>query len=218
MVIPLGLFKSYDEINNPATAVMPSSPKTSLRPGDIRYLDRNGDGQITIDDQGNIGNAKPTIYYGLNTGFSFKGLDLTVLVQGTFNRQSYLSGDFMNGFGNGGQNNAYAYNLGRFTTATAETAKQPRLWLANNTNNTQTSSFWLKDNDFVRIKNVELGYTLPEKLSRKIGLPSVRFFANGLNLFTWAEIYDLRKDMDPEAWGAAYPIMKIFNFGINIKF
>jgi len=214
----IGLFKSYDEINNSATAVMPSSPKTSLRPGDIRYLDRNGDGQITIDDQGSIGNAKPTIYYGLNTGFSFKGLDLSVLVQGTFNRQSYLSGDFMNGFGNGGQNNAYAYNLGRFTMATAETARQPRLWLGNNTNNTQTSSFWLKDNDFVRIKNVELGYTLPEKLSRKIGLPSVRFFANGLNLFTWAEVHDLRKDMDPEAWGAAYPIMKIFNFGINIKF
>jgi hypothetical protein len=63
-----------------------------------------------------------------------------------------------------------------------------------------------------------LGYTFPEKLSRKIGLPSVRLFANGLNLLTWAEIQDMRKDLDPEAWGAAYPIMKIFNFGINIKF
>jgi TonB-linked SusC/RagA family outer membrane protein len=214
----IGLFKSYDEINNASTAVLPSSPKSSLRPGDIRYLDRNGDGQITVDDQGPIGNAKPTIYYGLNTGFSVKGFDLSVLVQGTLNRESYLSGDFMNGFGNSGQNNAYEYNLGRFTAATAETAKQPRLWLGNNTNNTEISSFWLKDNDFVRLKNVELGYTFPEKLSRKIGLPSVRLFANGLNLLTWAEIHDVRKDLDPEAWGAAYPIMKIFNFGINIKF
>lgn len=214
----VGLFKSYDEINNPATAVLPSAPKSSLRPGDIRYLDRNNDGQITIDDQSPIGNAKPTIYYGLNTGFSFKGFDLSILVQGTLNRQSYLSGDFMNGFGNSGQNNAYEYNLGRFTAATAETAKQPRLWLGNNTNNTQTSSFWLKDNDFIRLKNIELGYTVPEKLSRKIGLPSVRVFSNGLNMLTWAEIYDVRKDLDPEAWGAAYPIMKIFNFGINIKF
>ncbi len=214
----IGLFKSYEEINDPATAVMPSSPKSSLRPGDIRYLDRNGDGQITVDDQGPIGNAKPTIYYGLYTGFSFKGFDFSILIQGTLNRQSYMSGDFMNGFGNSGQNNAYEYNLGRFTAATAATAKQPRLWLGNNTNNTQTSSFWLKDNDFVRLKNVEIGYTFPEKLSRKIGLPSVRLFANGLNLLTWAEIYDVRKDVDPEAWGAAYPIMKIFNFGINIKF
>jgi TonB-linked SusC/RagA family outer membrane protein len=214
----IGLFKSYNEINDPATAVLPSSPKSSLRPGDIRYLDRNGDGQITVDDQGPIGNAKPTVYYGVNTGFSFKGFDLSVFVQGTFNRESYISGDFINGFGNGGQNNAYEYNLGRFTAATAETATQPRLWLGNNTNNTQTSSFWLKDNDFIRLKNVEFGYTFPEKLSRKIGLPSVRLFANGLNLLTWAEIHDVRKDLDPEAWGAAYPIMKIFNFGINIKF
>jgi len=214
----IGLFKSYDEINNPATAVLSSAPKSSLRPGDIRYLDRNNDGQITVDDQGPIGNGKPTIYYGLYTGFSFKGFDLSVLVQGTFNRESYLSGDFMNGFGNSGQNNAYEYNLGRFTAATAETAKQPRLWLGSNTNNTQVSSFWLKNNDFVRLKNLELGYTVPEKLTRKIGLPSVRVFSNGLNLLTWAEIYDVRKDLDPEAWGAAYPIMKIFNFGINIKF
>ncbi|AXY74134.1 SusC/RagA family TonB-linked outer membrane protein [Paraflavitalea soli] len=214
----IGLFRSYEEINDPATAVMPSSPKSSLRPGDIRYLDRNGDGQITVDDQAPIGNAKPTVYYGLNTGFSFKGLDLSILIQGTFNRQSYVSGDFMNGYGNSGQNNAYEYNLGRFTAATAETAKQPRLWLGNNTNNTQTSSFWLKDNDFVRLKNVEIGYTFPEKWSRKIGIPSARLFANGLNLLTWAEIHDLRKDMDPEVWGASYPIMKIFNFGINIKF
>ena len=124
----------------------------------------------------------------------------------------------MNGFGNGGQNNAYEYNLGRFTAATAETARQPRVWLGNNTNNTPTSSFWLKNSDFVRLKNVELGYTFPEKLSRKIGLPSVRFFANGLNLLTWAEIFDMRKDPDPESWGGAYPIMKIVNFGINIKF
>jgi TonB-linked SusC/RagA family outer membrane protein len=213
----IGLFKSYDEINDAAAAVLPSSPRSSLRPGDIRYLDRDGDGQITVDDQDFLGN-KNDIYYGLHTGFSFKGVDLSVLVQGTFDRQSYLDGDFMYGFGNSGQNNAYEYNLGRFTAETAETAQQPRLWLGNNTNNTQTSSFWLKENDFVRLRNVELGYTFPEKLSRKIGIPSIRFFANGLNLLTWAEIHDVRKDLDPEAWGAAYPIMKIVNFGINIKF
>ena len=213
----IGFFKSYDEINDASVAVLPSAPKPSLRPGDIRYLDRDGDGQITVNDQGFLGNAT-AVYYGLHTGFSCKGVDLSVLVQGTVGRQSYVDGDFMYGFGNGGQNNAYEYNLGRFTAATAETAQQPRLWLGNNTNNTQTSSFWLKDNDFVRLKNVELGYTFPEKLSRKIGLPSVRLFANGLNLLTRAEIHDVRKDLDPEAWGASYPIMKIFNFGINIKF
>jgi TonB-linked SusC/RagA family outer membrane protein len=214
----IGLFKSYDEINDVATAVMPAAPKSSLRPGDIRYLDRNDDKVIDVNDQSPIGNGKPAVYYGGNIGFRFKGFDFNALVQGTMNRQSYISGDYMNGFGNNGNNTAYEYNLGRFTEATAETATQPRVWLGANTNNTQTSDFWIQNNDFVRLKNVEVGYTLPEKLTRKIGKPAIRLFANGLNLFTWAEIYKVRKDLDPEAWGASYPIMKTFNFGINIKY
>jgi hypothetical protein len=214
----IGIFKSYNEINDPAVAVLPSAPKSSLRPGDIRYLDRNGDGTIDVNDQGPIGSGKPTIYFGLNLGFSIGGFDFSALLQGTANRQSYISGDFMNGFGNSGNYTAYEYNLGRFTDATSATAIQPRVWLGANTNNTQTSSFWLKENDFIRLKNVEIGYTIPEKLSRKIGVPSIRIFSNGLNLLTWAEIYDVRKDIDPESVGAAYPIMKVFNFGINIKF
>ncbi|MBE7171297.1 MAG: SusC/RagA family TonB-linked outer membrane protein [Williamsia sp.] len=213
-----GLFKTYAEINDPNTAVLPSAPKSSLRPGDIRYQDRNSDGIIDANDQGPIGNAKPAVYYGTTLGFSIRGFDFSALVQGTLNRQSYISGDFMNGFGNNGNYTAYAYNLGRFTEATAATATQPRVWLGTNTNNSQTSSFWLQNNDFVRLKNLEIGYTLPGKLSRKIGLPSVRLFSNGLNLFTHAEIHKIRKDMDPESWGASYPIMKVVNFGVNVKF
>jgi TonB-linked SusC/RagA family outer membrane protein len=214
----IGLFKSYAEIADPNTSVLPAAPKSSLRPGDIRYLDRNSDGIIDANDQGPIGNGRPTIYFGTTVGFALKGFDLSLLIQGTANRQNYISGDFMNGFGNSGAYTAYEYNLGRFTDATAATATQPRVWLGSNTNNSQTSSFWMKDNDFVRLKNLEIGYTLPKKLSSKIGLPSIRFFSNGLNLFTWAEINDIRKDMDPESWGAAYPIVKILNFGVNVKF
>lgn len=214
----IGLYKSYDEINNPSVAVLPEAPKSSLRPGDIRYLDMNNDGVIDVNDQAPIGNARPTMYYGLNLGFSVHGFDVSALLQGTKNRQSYISGDFMNGFGNNGNYTAYEYNLGRFTAATAATAMQPRVWLGSNPNNTQTSSFWLKNNDFVRLRNVEIGYTLPQKWTHRIGSPSIRFFANGLNLFTWAEINDVRKDMDAESWGSAYPIMKVYNFGVNVKF
>jgi TonB-linked SusC/RagA family outer membrane protein len=216
--IATGLFKSYDEINDPATAVLAAAPKSSLRPGDIRYLDRNGDKVIDDKDYGVIGSGKPAMYYGLTLGFSIKGFDFSALVQGTFNRQNIINGDFMNGFGSNGAYTAYEYNLGRFTPATAATATQPRVWLGSNTNNQQLSSFWLKDNDFIRLKNVEIGYTVPEKLSRKIGIPAIRVFSNGLNLLTFADVYKMRKDMDPEAWGAAYPIMKVINFGINVKF
>lgn len=218
--IATGLFKSYEEINDPSTAVLAAAPKSALRPGDIRYLDRNGDGLINDKDFGVIGSGKPTMYYGLTLGFNYKGFDMSALIQGTFNRQNFFTGDFMNGFGSSGNFTAYEYNLGRFTPVTAATATQPRVWLGSNTNNQQTSTFWLKDNDFIRLKNVEIGYTVPEKLSRKIGVPSIRVFANGLNLLTFADIYKVRKDIDPETAGsaAAYPIMQVVNFGINVKF
>jgi TonB-linked SusC/RagA family outer membrane protein len=216
--IATGLFKTYDEINDPATAVLAAAPKLSLRPGDIRYLDRNNDGVIDDKDYGIIGSGKPAVYYGLNFGISIKGFDISALIQGTVNRQSIINGDFMNGFGSSGNFTAYEYNLGRFTPATAATATQPRVWLGSNTNNQQVSTFWLKDNDFIRLKNVELGYTVPERLSRKIGIPAIRVFTNGLNLLTISDVHRMRDDMDPEAWGAAYPIMKVINFGINIKF
>ena len=211
----VGLFKSYDEINGPEVAVF--GARSLLRPGDIRYMDKNDDGVINSDDQSPFGNGKPAIYYGITLGFNVKGFDFSSLIQGTANRQSYVSGDFMNGFGNS-RNAAYEYNLGRFTPETAETATQPRVWLGTNENNNLRSTFWLRNNDFVRLKNIEIGYTLPESVSHKIRASGVRVFCNGLNLLTFAEIHKIRDDMDPQSWGAAYPIMKVFNFGVNVKF
>jgi TonB-linked SusC/RagA family outer membrane protein len=217
----IGLFQSYAEINDPKTAVLSSTPKSSLRPGDIRYLDRNGDGVINSDDQGPIGSGLPVIYYGLTTGFNYKGFDISVLFQGTMNRQSYLNGDFWNGFGNGGNNNAYAYNLNAWTPQNPS-AVQPRLWVGSNTNNQQTSSFWIRNTDFVRLKNAEVGYTFPSALTRKIHIPSIRMYVNGLNLVTWSELFKLRKDVDPESLYTGstypYPILRTINFGLNVKF
>ncbi|WP_369434713.1 SusC/RagA family TonB-linked outer membrane protein [Mucilaginibacter yixingensis] len=219
--IATGVFQSYAEINDPKTAVFASTPKSSLRPGDIRYLDRNGDGVINSDDIGPIGNGKPTIYYGITAGFSYKGFDVNVLFQGTQNHQAYLNGDFWYGFGNGGNNNAYEYNLNRWTPSQPSTTAT-RLWVGSNVNNTQTSSFWLRNADFIRLKNAEVGYTLPSVLTRKIGVPSLKLFTNGLNLVTWSELFKLRKDIDPESLYTGtsypYPILRTINFGINAKF
>jgi TonB-linked SusC/RagA family outer membrane protein len=222
--VATGLFQSYEEINDPKTAVLASTPRTTLRPGDIRYLDRNNDGIIDNNDNGTIGSGKPTIYYGATVGFNYKGFDFSALIQGTLNRVAALggpinqNGDFFNGFGNGGNNNAFEFNEGRWTPQTAATATQPRLWLGNNVNNQQVSTYWIRNADFIRLKNVEIGYTLPTTLTRKIGVPSIRLFSNGLNLVTWSKLFDLRKDLDPEAVGTAYPIMRVINFGINAKF
>ena len=67
------------------------------------------------------------------------------------------------------------------------------------------------------LKNVEIGYTLPTLLARKLGIPSVRIYAQGMNLLTVSEIFDVRKDIDPEIWGGSFPMTRTINFGISIK-
>lgn len=212
-----GLFRSQEEIDE-YNAFLPSAPKSTIIPGDIKYKDLNGDNVIDQKDWGAIGTCKPQGYYGIEAGFNISGFDFNVLFQGTINRELYLSGDFMNGFGNGGKNNAYVYNLGRFTKETAATATQPRLWIGGNTNNTQTSTFWLHDADYIRLQNLEIGYTLPYSFTKKFFVPTVRLFANAINLLTFSEIFDVRTDMDPVAWGGGYPMTKSFMFGVNVKF
>lgn len=212
-----GLFRSQQEIDD-CTAVLSNVPKSELRPGDIRYKDLNGDNVIDVNDQTLLGNNKAKGYWGLAMGFNYKNIDFSALFQGTINRESYMSGNFMYGFANNGNYNVYAYHLNRFTEATANTATQPRLWLGTNTNNTQTSTFWLKNSDFTRLKNIEIGYTLPSSWTRKIHLPTIRLFANGENLLTFSEIFDVRKDIDPESWGSSYPMMRSFTFGFELKF
>ena len=77
--------------------------------------------------------------------------------------------------------------------------------------------FWLYNADYFRLKNVEVGYTFPTAWTRKVGIPSVRIFANGMNLLTASEIFDVRDDIDPEVWGSNYPLTRTINFGISIK-
>ena len=214
----IGLFQSYDEINDPKTAVFASTPKSTLRPGDIRYLDRNGDGIIDNNDNGTIGSGKPVIYFGFTFGFSYKGFDVTAMVSGnTESGELFIGATFLMDM-----EVVVITMLTNIIWAvghhkTAATATQPRLWLGSNTNNSQTSTFWIRNTDFIRLKNAEIGYTLPSRISQKIGIPSVRLFANGLNLFTWSEIYKIRKDVDPEAMGGTYPIMRVLNFGVTVK-
>ena len=185
-------------------------------PGDIRYKDLNNDGVIDINDQTNLGSKKAKGYYGVTAGFNYKGFDFSVFVQGTLNRQIYLSGDFMHGSGNSGNNAITSYVLGRWTPEN-HTNTQTRIWYGNNNNNKVTSSFWLYNADYFRLKNVEVGYTFPTAWTRKVGIPSVRIFANGMNLLTVSEIFDVRDDIDPEVWGSNYPLTRTINFGISIK-
>jgi TonB-linked SusC/RagA family outer membrane protein len=189
----------------------------AVQPGDIKYLDLNSDGVINQYDQTIIGKNKPLSYYGVTAGFNFKGFDVSVLLQGAYNRDQYIRDATVDaGFQVTNQSYGQAYEqiLGRWTPETAETATYPRLSTSNNFNNTQSSSFWVRSGDYMRIKNVSIGYTLPFKLSTRYGVSQVKFFVNGQNLFTAAS-YDA---VDPEVTSFRnYPIMRVISGGLNIK-
>ncbi|RQO77984.1 SusC/RagA family TonB-linked outer membrane protein [Pedobacter sp. KBW01] len=204
-----GLFQNTSEIAGSAKL-----EGYTAQPGDIKYRDLNGDGIINQLDQTVIGNTKPLFYYGLNLGFQFKGFDFSALLQGALNRTIYLSNNTEWAFQNNGFGQAWEHNLDRWTPQTAATATMPRLSIGTNINNEATSTFWQHSGNYLRLKNIEVGYTIPNSLTKRIGLQSIRVFGNATNLLTFAA-YDR---VDPEVYNGNYPIQRSINMGINIKF
>ena len=204
-----GLFQTQADIASSATTV---GYKPQL--GDVKYKDLNGDGVIDQFDQSVIGNTKPIIPFGVTLGAGWKGFDFSVLFQGALNRQVYLQGNSEYAFQNSGFGPAFEQHLDRWTP-TNPNASYPRLGLGNNLNNFATSSFWLHNNSYVRLKNLEVGYTIPLDLSRRARLQNVRLFFNATNLVTFSQYQSDR--IDPEVFNAAYPIQRLLNFGFNIK-
>ncbi len=206
-----GLFQNQQEINNSATIV-----GYTPQPGDIKYSDLNKDGVIDQNDITAIGTTKPLFFYKISFGLSWKGFDISALLQGVENRNVYLSGPSYWAFQNNGSGQAYSHNLDRWTPENATNATYPRLSYGSNLNNDASSSFWVRSGDYFRLKNAEIGYSLPVSLIRKARLNSVRIFANGYNLLTHAS--SGLNGRDPESFTGGYPIQRLFNFGANVKF
>lgn len=205
-----GLFQSQDEINKSAS-VDGYTPQL----GDIRYADLNNDGVINQFDESPIAGNKPTLYYGATLGLSWNGFDFSALIQGVTNRDIVLTGNsewefqYLNGYGQ-----AFGHHLGRWTSENAATATYPRLTAGTNVNNHRTSSYWVHNGSYARLKFVELGYALPQNLIKKVKLSTVRVFVNAMNLFTVAAF----DRIDPEVFGTTYPNQRMINTGITIKF
>lgn len=209
-----GLFRSQQEI-----AGYPTIEGYKPQPGDIKYRDLNNDGVINQYDQTTFGSQKPSLFLGARLGFNIGGLDVSALFQGVINQEVYLSGNSYWEF-QGGTAQAYQNHLERWTPATANSATYPRLTTNSGpksgaVNNFVSSSFWLRNGDFLKLRNVELGYTLPTNLTQKIGLKSTRLFVNGLNLWTLSS--KTFNGADPENYNGSYPIERVFSFGLNIQ-
>jgi len=205
-----GFYTSNAEINT-----APKVDGYTPIPGDLRYKDLNNDGIINANDVTAIGSTNPLFYYGLTAGFNYKGLDFSFTLNGVTNRNVYYNfNNFASTGAAGGYGQALESSLQRWTPANAATALYPRLSVGSNPNNSQISSFWMKDGSYLRLRNAEIGYSLPSQLIKRIGFSNIRLFANGLNLFTSTNLVDV----DPEVLLGSVPNQRVFNFGLNLQF
>ncbi|QNN44074.1 SusC/RagA family TonB-linked outer membrane protein [Pedobacter roseus] len=214
MLISNGIFQSQAEID--------ASPKQmlsgSVKPGDIKYVDQNGDGQINdLDRVRTDFNFVPKAFFGFGASVSVKNFDLNFLFQGTSGRSITIQ----NLVNSGNANNGYLsqFSVDRWTPGNTS-APYPRLLLTDRGNNTANSDFWIRSGDYIRLKNVELGYSLSPAFIKRLKISQLRFYVGGLNLLTFDKLGDLPIDPElPESgYNASYPYMKIYSLGLNLKF
>lgn len=207
-----------EEVN---TTTDPNYPDhTGIRyPGDVIYKDLNNDGKIDDFDRQPVGfpSKVPEYNYGINAGMMWKSFDFSMTFAGVRNTSRIVPGTLRTPFG-GQFRGLYQFQYdGRWTPETAETAKYPRFSVNSGANNYKVSDMFIRDASFLRLKNVELGYTLKSAGLKRIGLSNVRVYLNGFNLLTWSD-FDL---FDPESKpGSAglYPMMKVYNMGVKFNF
>jgi len=185
--------------------------------GDIKYTDVNGDGVITPADRVPIGfPISPEIIYGFGVSAGWKGFDLSVFFQGLGNESFWIDASDTSPFVNNTQL-LKAYSDSHWSEDNRDIyALWPRYSYYKNLNNTAVSTWWMRDGSFLRLKQVEFGYTLPARFTQRIHIDNLRFYFQGNNLFCWSK-FDL---WDPEMGdsGLAYPLQRTFNIGLNVTF
>lgn len=200
---------------------LPVSTFGTVKAGDLKYRDMNKDGFIDERDETFIGYSDiPENTFALTLGANYKGWGFSVMFQGVDHVSRYYDAEAMFAFVGGGK--VKEHHLDRWNPAVSEAenlarAKYPLLhYDSYGDHNQRGNSFFLKNGAFVRLKNIELSYTLPQNWIKVVGMSDCRLYVNANNLITWDHLDDLT---DPESNGSnRYPIMKTVNFGVNIKF
>lgn len=219
-----GLFNSWQEVNN-ANRPVYEWINNKIQPGDIKYVDINGDGKINNDDAVPIGYSNfPEKVFGVSVGGSYKGFDVSVLFQGAANVSISYHRNYVQPFVEGRNSPDYmveSWSQERYDQGLPINFPHLNEGYVISANNHQSSTFWTRDASYVRLKNAEIGYAIPEKLLKKVGLTYLRLYVNGSNLITWDSMLP---GADPESAAAAsgnsdaYPITRTINFGFNVKF
>lgn len=223
-----GLYQNQAEIDAGPTQF------GTLKPGDIRYKDIAGafdsagnpipDGKITDDDKVVIGSTIPRYTYGANLDLGWKGLSLNLFLQGVGKADGYLNSHYVIPTIN--SSSIKPWQLDYWTPENTD-ASLPRL-STTSANNQQNSTFWMKDASYLRLKNIQLGYSLPKNVISKLKLNKALIYVNGQNILTFTKFW---QGYDPEiaynadaadgvslGGGNYYPQVKVYSIGLDIKF
>ena len=204
-----GFYADQNDIDN-----SPVSEFGTVRPGDIKYLDRNDDGVINQFDEAPIGNQGfPEIYYSTSLGFGYKGFQVSALFQGTEGSSVYLNDPHLF-WPLQGDDNMSTWYQNYWTENNKASAELPRLTREANQNNFRPNTIWVRDASFLKLRYLEVAYRFPEKLVDNLKLQNLTVYLRGNNLFS---IDDLDY-VDPENPGTTYPSLRTFNAGIKATF
>ncbi|WP_253906437.1 TonB-dependent receptor [Chitinophaga sp. SYP-B3965] len=205
----IGIAQTWEDVYN-------ATPQ-GASPGDMLRKDLNGDGRITAEDKKaypNIQRDRPTTFYAMNANVAWKGIDLSILFQGATGRKDYVTNNY-NNTNPAGKRYAWTWDLwNNAWSLDNRGGSLPRL--SGNANREETT-FWLDDMTYLRLKNIQLGYTLPADLLKRIGVRQFRIFGSAENIMTLTNY----RGLDPEATGNrsnAYPVNKSYSAGVNVGF
>lgn len=215
-----GIFQNQAEID--AYIHTDASGKTTkiqpnAKPGDLKFVDQNGDGIINDNDRQFMGSYTPKVTYGLNAQFGYKNFDLSMILQGVAGNKIFNGVKVMTYAAGQGWNmskdvlNSWGYN---------SNSGIPLISMSDSNGNYSTASdLFLEDGSYLRIKNITLGYSIPSSIFKSSTAPKIRLYASGENLFTFTKY----SGMDPEVGnygldGGTYPVSRVFSFGMNLTF
>lgn len=209
-----GFFQNADEV-----AKGPHLDGITPKPGDIRYLDKDGDGLIKEDDDRFIlGNRFPRFLYGINYNLEWNGFDFGMFWQGVGQRKVWLRGESVEAFHNNNEGPVFGFHIDRWTPENPN-ASYPRLTVGSESaNNAAKSDFWIENAAYLRLKNVQLGYTIPRRLTNKLSISRLRIYTSIQNALTFC---NMKGGWDPETTdggGRIYPVNRTYSIGLNLNF
>jgi hypothetical protein len=219
-----GLYQTPEEVASDANIKNdPRREQGLIQPGDVRFVDLNGDGVINSDDRKILGSPFPKITYGVNATAAYKGFDFTAFFVGVGGVDIY-NADRMQGIDPTYPFNMYAETMNRWRGA-GTSNEIPRMTTKRNNLNHRTSDLFLEKGDFLRLKNLTIGYTLPAALTERMQVAKWRFYITGQNVFTITSY----SGIDPELGYvdgnrqanvdyAQYPQARTFIFGTSVTF